>query len=36
MKVKFQVMEVAEHSVIQGFLSCVSRNHFMTLPIFDV
>lgn len=36
MKIKFQVMEVAEHPVIQGFLSCVCKNHFITLPMFDV
>lgn len=36
MKVKFQEMEVAEHPVIEEFLSCVCRNHFMSLPVFDV
>lgn len=36
MKVKFQEMEVAEHPVVQGLLSGVCRNHFMTCPIFDV
>lgn len=36
MKVKFKVMEVAACPVIQGLLSCVCRNYYVTLPVFDV
>lgn len=36
MKVKFQVMELGAHPVIQGLLFCVCRNHYVTLPVFGV